>query len=95
MPYTGAYVDANLVDFTFAENVVLDGTPEMLCISGAGGVIATAISAEIIDANKVRITFNETVYDASHLFFFRSQQTQLRGVTGGWPTNEPVLVLAD
>ena len=94
MPYTGEYVGDDEVDFVFNEDIVLDGVPAMLCISGAGGVVASSISTTIMAGNIVRIRFNATVNAASHLFFFRSQQTQLRGISGGWPTNEPVLVLA-
>ena len=94
MPYTGTYTGDDQVDLTFAEDVMLDGIPSMLCINGAGGVIAHAIDATVIGGNTVRMTFDATVNADSHLFFFRSQQQALRGVTGGWPTNEPVLVTA-
>jgi len=94
MPYTGIYVGDVEVDFEFAEDIMLNGMPEMLCINGAGGVVSHAIAATVMSGNVVRIEFDTDVNTESHLFFFRSQQTALRGVTGGWPTNEPVLVTA-
>lgn len=94
MTYTGVYTGDNEVEFSFSEDLVLDGLPAMLCINGAGGVVANATSATVFGGSNLRVIFDDIVNLESHLFFFRSQQTQLRGVTGGWPTNEPVLVLA-
>ena len=53
MAYTGTYVGDDVVDFTFADDVVLDGVPAMLCINGAGGVVASSNAASVISGNTV------------------------------------------
>lgn len=94
LSYTAAFGDSDEVVLTFAGNVVLDGTPNVLLITPAGGVAAALVSAVLTSATTITLTFDAAVDAANKFVFIRDGDIAIRAQTGGYASHEPRLVLA-
>jgi hypothetical protein len=94
LSYTAAFTAANTVQMTFTGNVVLDGTPNLLLITPAGGVAAALETATLTGPQTITLVFDAEVDGANKFLFVRDGDIAIRAQTGGYVSHEPRLILA-
>ncbi len=94
LSYTAAYGADNQVVMTFNQNVVLNGSPNLLLITPAGGIAANLVSAALTGPQQITLTFNSSIEEANKFLFVRDEDISIRGVTGSYASHEPRLILS-